>query len=72
MRTKHLRLAAAYAQWSFRAQVERLASQRLGAPPSGSESSHDETIELRGVQVANLDAVARPYWVKRVEPLRAE
>jgi hypothetical protein len=34
--------------------------------------TQDETIELRGVQVANLDAVARPYWVKRVEPLRAE
>lgn len=34
---------------------------------SGTE---DRSIEVRGIQLANLDAVARPYWVKRVEPLR--
>jgi hypothetical protein len=34
--------------------------------------TQDESIELRGVQFANLNAVARPYWVKRVAPLRAE
>lgn len=34
--------------------------------------TQDQSIELRGVQVANLNAVARPYWVKRVEPLPAE
>jgi len=45
-----------------------LAFQQLGRV-SGTQ---DETIELRGVQVANLDVVARPYWVKRVEPLRVE
>ena len=45
-----------------------LAFQQFGRV-SGTQ---DESIELRGVQVANLDAVARPYWVKRVEPLRAE
>jgi hypothetical protein len=45
-----------------------LAFQQYGRV-SGTE---DKTIELRGIQVADLDAVARPYWVKRVEPLRAE
>ena len=34
--------------------------------------TQDESIEVRGVNVANLNAVAQPYWVKRVEPLRAE
>ena len=43
-----------------------LAFQQFGRV-SGTQ---DETIELRGVQVANLAALARPYWVKRVEPLR--
>ena len=45
-----------------------LAFQQFGRV-SGTQ---DETIELRGVPFAKLDAVARPYWVKRVEPLRAE
>ena len=45
-----------------------LAFQQYGRV-SGTQ---DETIEVRGVQVANLNAVARPYWVKRVAPLRAE
>ena len=34
--------------------------------------TQDESIEVRGDNVANLNAVAQPYWVKRVEPLRAE
>ena len=33
---------------------------------SGTE---DNTIEVRGVKRADLDALARPYWVRRVEPL---
>ena len=33
---------------------------------SGTE---DAAIELRGVMKEDLSAVARPYWVKRVEPL---
>ena len=45
-----------------------LAFQQYGRV-SGTQ---DESIEVRGVQVANLNAVARPYWVKRVEPLRVE
>ena len=32
--------------------------------------TQDESIEVRGVRFAKLNAVARPYWVKRVEPLR--
>jgi hypothetical protein len=34
--------------------------------------TQDESIEVRGVNVTNLNALARPYWVKRVETLRAE
>jgi len=45
-----------------------LAFQQFGRV-SGTEG---ETIELRGVQLAQIDAVARPYWVKQVAPLRAE
>ena len=29
----------------------------------------DNTIEVRGVARTDLAAVARPYWVKKVEPL---
>ncbi len=45
-----------------------LAFQQYGRV-SGTQ---DESIELRGVYVADLNAVARPYWVARVEPLRQE
>ena len=31
--------------------------------------TQDNSIEVRGVNQANLTAVARPYWVTRVEPL---
>ena len=30
----------------------------------------DNSIEVRGVRTADLRAVARPYWVRRVEPLQ--
>ena len=42
-----------------------VALQRWGRV-SGTE---DRQIELRGVKRADLTAVARPYWVTRVEPL---
>ena len=42
-----------------------MALQRWGRV-SGTE---DSRIELRGVKRADLTAVARPYWVRRVEPL---
>jgi hypothetical protein len=31
--------------------------------------TQDNSIEVRGVKKADLHAVARPYWVTRVEPL---
>lgn len=31
--------------------------------------TQDASIEVRGVNEEDLNAVARPYWVKRVEPL---
>ncbi|MGH6815571.1 MAG: hypothetical protein ACREC6_07700 [Hyphomicrobiaceae bacterium] len=31
--------------------------------------AQDTSIEVRGVKRADLAAVARPYWVRRVEPL---
>jgi hypothetical protein len=34
--------------------------------------TQDDTIEVRGVSFAKLNAVAQPYWVKRVAPLSAE
>jgi len=43
-----------------------LAFQRFGRVSGTDERS----IEVRGIPVARLDAVARPYWVARVEPLR--
>ena len=45
----------------------------LAFQPYGRVSgTQDRSIELRGVHVANLNAVARPYWVARVEPLPVE
>ena len=34
--------------------------------------TRDNSIELRGVAHDNLRAVARPYWVNKVEPLRGD
>jgi hypothetical protein len=31
--------------------------------------TQDTTVEVRGVKRTDLTALARPYWVKRVEPL---
>jgi hypothetical protein len=45
-----------------------LAFQQFGRV-SGTQ---DNSIEVRGVSAADLNAVARPYWVARVEPLPAE
>lgn len=35
---------------------------------SGTEGN---TIEVRGVKRAEFNSIARPYWVKRIEPLKA-
>lgn len=43
-----------------------LAFQKYGRV-SGAD---DHSIELRGVQRTNLDAIARPYWVKAVGPIK--
>ena len=42
-----------------------IAFQKYGRV-SGTQ---DNSIEVRSVNQANLPAVARPYWVTRVEPL---
>ena len=42
-----------------------IAFQKFGRV-SGTQ---DNSIEVRGVNRANLTDVARPYWVTRVEPL---
>jgi hypothetical protein len=42
-----------------------IALQKYGRV-SGTQ---DNAVEVRGVNQANLPAVARPYWVTRVEPL---
>ena len=42
-----------------------LAMQRFGRV-SGTE---DNSVEVRGVKQDDLDAVARPYWVRRVGPM---
>jgi hypothetical protein len=34
--------------------------------------TQDNAVEVRGVKRADLAAVARPYWVTRVEPLPPE
>jgi hypothetical protein len=35
---------------------------------SGAE---DNAVEIRGVKRSELRAVARPYWVRRIEPLKS-
>lgn len=32
--------------------------------------TQDNAVEVRGVKRADLTSVARPYWVRRVEPLK--
>ncbi len=32
--------------------------------------THENAVEVRGVRRAELTTVARPYWVRRVEPLQ--
>ena len=49
---------------------ERFHVQQLQAFGRVS-GTQDNTVEVRGVTRANIAAVARPYWVKRVEPLPA-
>lgn len=45
----------------------------LAFQPFGRVSgTQDRSIEVRGVQFANLNALARPYWVQRVEALPAD
>jgi hypothetical protein len=34
--------------------------------------TQDDYVEVRGVRFAELNALARPYWVKRVAPLPVE
>lgn len=41
------------------------AFQKLGRV----SGTNDNTVEVRGVKRADLEALARPYWVQRVEPL---
>jgi hypothetical protein len=74
------KVAAGFAP-NTRGQVNVLVTLRctperfhvLAFQPYGRVSgTRDDSIEVRGVSVANLNAVARPYWVKRVEPLPAE
>ena len=45
-----------------------LVFQRYGRV-SGTQ---DETIEVRGVARENLRSLARPYWVRKVEPLEGD
>ena len=45
-----------------------LAFQRYGRV----SGTLDNTVEVRGVARANLHSVARPYWVKKIEPLGGE
>jgi hypothetical protein len=45
-----------------------LAFQKFGRV-TGTENN---TVELRGVNKADLPSVARPYWVVKVEPLPNE
>ena len=32
--------------------------------------TQEKSVEVRGVKRADLTTIARPYWVKRVEPLQ--
>lgn len=45
-----------------------MAMQRYGRV-SGTE---DTSIEVRGVKRDDLSSLARPFWVKRIEPLKGD
>lgn len=45
-----------------------LAVQRYGRIAGADEHA----INLRGVRVSDLTSLARPYWIKKIEPLREE
>ena len=45
-----------------------LAMQQFGRV-SGTE---DTSIEVRGVKRDDLSSLARPFWVKRIEPLKGD
>jgi hypothetical protein len=45
-----------------------LAVQKYGRIAGADEHS----INLRGVRVSDLTALARPYWIEKIEPLREE
>ena len=47
---------------------ERFHIQRFQAFGRVS-GTHDNSVEVRSVKRADLAALARPHWVKRVEPL---
>jgi len=45
-----------------------IAMQQFGRV-SGTE---DTSIEVRGVKRDDLSSLARPFWVKRIEPLKGD
>jgi hypothetical protein len=45
-----------------------MAMQQFGRV-SGTE---DTSIEVRGVKRDDLSSLARPFWVKRIEPLKGD
>jgi hypothetical protein len=45
-----------------------MAMQQFGRV-SGTE---DNSIEVRGVKQVDLSSLARPFWVKRIEPLKGD
>lgn len=49
---------------------ERFHFQRFQAYGRVSGAEEANALEVRGVKRAELTTVARPYWVRRVEPLK--
>ena len=49
---------------------ERFHFQRLQSYGRVSGGSETDALEVRGVKRADLTTVARPYWVRRIEPLQ--
>jgi len=50
-----------------------LRGQEIAMSPDGSVIAvrEDNAVEVRGVKRADLTSIARPYWVRRVEPLKS-